>query len=66
MFGVVLQAGGVELGEGEQVYHWLPRVHSRLKPHVLRRVKHAVRRTRHEICRHLYVINRKFLSDDAS
>jgi hypothetical protein len=31
MFGMVLQAGGVELGQGQQVNDRLPRMHTRLK-----------------------------------
>ena len=34
MLGMILQAGCVELGQGEQVYHWLPGVSANFKPAV--------------------------------
>ena len=32
MLGVILEAGGVQLSEGQQIYHRLPGVSSALKP----------------------------------
>jgi hypothetical protein len=32
MFGMILKAGSMQLCESEQIYDWLSRMNSRLKP----------------------------------